>query len=200
MKRALLISLPFILVACVTKPARIVDMTARSVPGTTLPSDAIESVRYAENIKTYPLGRYVDPNNSRIMHESHSIYRVETTPKWNLRPNAPVAVPLGPTVNVRDSARHSAAVGDELVAELNRQKEATKAVIQGGQVVSQKLGDLASSLQQTRQIAAQNAQLKQEVITAKQRLDALEEELRAKQRTERIAQPTEPPKGDKGDW
>jgi hypothetical protein len=35
-----------------------------------LPSDAIESVRYAENIKTYPLGRYVDPNNSRIMHET----------------------------------------------------------------------------------------------------------------------------------
>jgi hypothetical protein len=43
---------------------------ARSVSGTTLPSDAIESVRYAENIKTYPLGRYVDPNNSRIMHET----------------------------------------------------------------------------------------------------------------------------------
>ena len=200
MKRALLISLPFFFVACATKPARIVDMTARFVPGTALPSDGIESVRYAENIKTYPLGRYVNPNNSRIMHESHSIYRVETTPKWNLRPNAPVAVPLGPTVHVRDSARYSAAVGDELVAELNRQKEATKAVIQGGQIVSQKLGDLASSLQQAQQIAAQNAQLKQEVITAKQRLDALEEELRAKHRTERIAQPAEPPKGDKGDW
>jgi len=200
MKRALLISLPFLLVACATKPARVVDMTTRSVPGTTIPTDGIESVRYAENIKAYPLGRYVDPNNSRIMHEGHNIYRVETTPKWNLHPNEPVCVPLGPITRIRDSAKNPNPVGDELVAEMNRQKEATKAVIQGGQVVSQKLGDLASGLQQTHQIAIQNAQLKQEVITAKQRLDALEEELRAKQRTERIPAPGNPPKDEKADW
>ena len=126
MHRAILISLPFLLVACATKPPRVVDMTALSVPGTTLPSDGIESVRYAENIKTYPLGRYVDPNNSRIMHEGHSIYRVEKTAKWNLHPNEPVSVPLGPITHVRDSARTASPIGDELVAELNRQKEATK--------------------------------------------------------------------------
>ena len=67
MKLTLLISMPLSLVACATKPARVVDMTARAVPGTTLPGDGIESVRYAENIKAYPLGRYVDPNNRRIM-------------------------------------------------------------------------------------------------------------------------------------
>ena len=178
MKLTLLISMPFVLVACATKPARVVDMSARAVPGTTLPSDGIESVRYAENIKTYPLGRYVDPNNSRVMHEGHPIYRVETTAKWNLHPNEPVAMPLGPTIHVRDAARHSAVVGEELVAELNRQKEATKTVIQGGQVVSQKLGELTTALQKTQQIATQNVQLKQEVNTTKQRLDALEEELR----------------------
>ena len=178
MKFTLLIFIPFVFVACATKPARVVDMSARAVPGTTLPSDGIESVRYAENIKTYPLGRYVDPNNSRLMHEGHSIYRVETTAKWNLHPNEPVAVPLGPTIHAPDSARHAAAVGDELVAELNRQKEATKTVIQGGQVVSQKLGELTTALQKTQQIATQNVQLKQEMNTTKQRLDALEEELR----------------------
>ena len=178
MHRAILITLPFLLAACATKPSRIVDMTARSVPGTTLPSDGIESVRYAENIKTYPLGRYVDPNNSRIMHEGHSIYRVEKTARWNLHPNEPVSAPLGPVTHVRDSARTGLPVGNELMAELNRQKEATKTVIQGGQVVSQKLGELTAALQKTQQVAVQNAQLKQEVNTAKQRLDALEEELR----------------------
>ena len=199
MKLALLISIPFVLVACATKPARFVDMSARAVPGTTLPSDGIESVRYAENIKTYPLGRYVDPNNSRVMHEGHPIYRVETTAKWNLHPNEPVAMPLGPTIHVRDTARHSAAVGEELVAELNGQKEATRTVIQGGQVVSQKLGELTTALQKTQQLAAQNVQLKQEVNTTKQRLDALEDELRK--------QPTNipPPVGktrpdDKPEW
>ena len=199
MKRAALFLLPFMLVACATKPACIMDAGARSVPGTTLPSDGIESVRYAENIKAYPLGRYVDPNNSRILHERHSIYRVETTAKWNLHPNEPVSMPLGP-VHIRNSARTTAPIGDELVAQLNQQKEATKAMVQGGQAVSQKLGELASRMQQTQEIAAQNAALKQEVNTAKQRLDALEEELRKQQRTARVPQPNDRTKDDKTDW
>jgi hypothetical protein len=174
-------------------------MSPRAVPGTTLPSNGIETVRYTENIKTYPLGRYVDPNNSRVMHEGHSIYRVETTAKWNLHPNEPVAVALGPTIHVSDSALHAAAVGDELVAELNRQKEATKTVIQGGQVVSQKLGELTTALQKTQQIAAQNVQLKQEVNTTKQRLDALEEELR-KPRTITPAPAGKTRPDDKPEW
>ena len=198
MKRALLFSLPFFLVACATKPARIVDKSARLVPRTTLPSEGIESVRYAENLKTYPLGRYVDPNNSRIMHEGHSIYRVETTAKWNLHPNEPVSAPLGPVVHISDSARTISPVGDELVAELNRQKEATKAVIQGGQVVSQKLGELAGSLRETQLMTVQNAQLKQEVDTAKQRLNALEEQLRAKPSTPPAKQ--QPEQFEKSEW
>ncbi|MEO6785060.1 MAG: hypothetical protein ABI318_02915, partial [Chthoniobacteraceae bacterium] len=165
MKFVLLIPIPFLLAACATKPARVVNMGSRAVPGTTLPGAGVESVRYAENLKAYPLGRYIDPNNSRIMHEGHSIYRVETTTKWNLHPNAPVSVPLGP-VRVRDAAKATSPVGNELLAELNQQKEATKAVMQGGQVVTQKLNELAGKLQQTQQIAAQSAQLKQEVDTA----------------------------------
>ena len=178
MKFVLLFTLPLLLVACAAKPPRTVDISAHAVPGTTLPSEGIESVRYAENIKEYPLGRYIDPNNSRIMHEGHNIYRIETTAKWNLHPNEPVSVPLGPATHVRDSARTASLVGDELVMELNRQKEATKTVIQGGQVVSQKLGELTTALQQTQQVVGQNAQLKQDVNTTKQRLDALEEDLR----------------------
>ena len=200
MKLALLLPLPLLLVACATKPVHSVETSPRAVPGTTLPSEGIESVRYAENLKAYPLGRYVDPNNSRIMHEGHSIYRVETTAKWNLHPNEPVAVQLGPTAHVPDQARATAPVGDELVAQLNQQKEATKAMMQGGQAVSQKLGELAGKLQQTQELAAQNIQLKQEVNTARQRLDALEESLRQQQRAARVTQPANGPKKDKADW
>ena len=187
------------LAACASRHEPVVRVTPSSVPGTTLPSDGIESVRYAENIKAYPLGRYVDPNNSRIMHEGHSIYRIETTAKWNLHPNVPVSVPLGP-VRVRDTAKTTSPVGNELVAELNQQKEATKAVMQGGQAVSQKLSELANKLQQTQQIVTQNAQLKQEVDNTKQRLDALEDALRKQQRAERVTAPAQAPKDDKSEW
>ncbi|MDQ3624838.1 MAG: hypothetical protein M3463_20545, partial [Verrucomicrobiota bacterium] len=98
------------------------------------------------------------------------------------------------------SARTTGPLRDELTAELNRQRDATKAVIQGGQVVSQKLDKLSSSVQQTRQVAAQNALLQQEVNTTKQRLDALEEELRRKQRAERATAPIPAQKDDKSEW
>lgn len=199
MKVSTLFLFPMMLAACASRPTKAMRMSAYDVPGTTLPSEGMESVRYAENIRTYPLGRYVDPGNSRIMHERHSIYRVETTPKWNLHPNEPVSVPLGPVVPVRDSARATSPVGDELVAELNRQKEATKTVIQGGQVVSQKLGELTTALQKTQQVAVQNAQLKQEVNSTKQRLDALEEELR-KQPTTTPVPTTKARSDDKPEW
>ena len=191
MKISPLLFLPMILAACASRPTPPMRMSAHDVPGTALPGKGVESVRYAENIKAYPLGRYVDPSNSRIMHEGHRIYRVETTPKWNLHPNESVVVPLGPR-RVRDSARVASPVGDELIAELNQQKEATKAMMQGGQLVTQKLGELAGKLQQTQQVAAQNIQLKQEVDTAKQRLDALEEQLRAKPPTAPAKPQSEP--------
>jgi len=200
MKFVLLIPLSFLFASCATRHATVVRVTPHAVPGTTLPSEGMESVRYAENIRAYPLGRYIDPNNSRIMHEGHTLYRVESTSKWNLHPNRPVAVPIGPVTRIRDSARSAGPLSDELTVELNRQKEATKAVIQGGQIISQKLDQVSASVQQTRQMAAQNAQLQQEVDTTKQRLNALEEELRRKQRAERATAPVPAQKDDKSEW
>lgn len=197
MKISPLLFFPMMLAACAGRHPTAMRTGAHDVPGTALQIKGIQSVRYAENIKAYPLGRYIDPNNSRIMHEGHSIYRVETTAKWNLHPNEPVPMPRGP-FHIRDSARTTAPVGDELVAQLNQQKEATRAIMQGGEVVSQKLGELSGKLQQTQEIAAQNALLKQEMNTARQRLDALEEQLRAKPPTAPSKSPSE--KSEKPEW
>lgn len=199
MKVAPLIFLSIILSSCATRHASLVRTTPRAVPGTTLSSEGIESVRYAENIKTYPLARYVDPNNTRIMHEAHPIYRVETTGKWNLHTNPRVSLSSGRSGSVQDTTTASAPLRDELMAELNRQKEATRTVIEGGEAVSQKLGELANTVQQTKQIAEQNSQLQEDVNTTKQRLQTLEEELRKKQRAERTNQPVEEQK-EQSDW
>jgi len=165
-----------------------------------LPSEGPESVRYAENIKSYPLARYVDPNNSRIMHEAHPVYRIETTAKWNLHVNPRVSVATGPSARASDTPTASAPLRDELTVELNRQREATKTVIQGGEAVSQKLDQLANTIQQTKQIAEQNAQLREEADATKQRVKALEEELRKKQRADKTSEPREEQKDNPSDW
>ena len=64
--------LPLVLLtACASQPKPHV----RAIPGTVLPSEGVESVRYSENIKAYPIGRYIDPNDTLVMHERHTNLR-----------------------------------------------------------------------------------------------------------------------------
>ena len=151
------------------------------VPGTTLPSDNIESVRYPENIKAYNVGRYVDPNNGLVMHERHVVYRVETTAKWNLHPNAPATVALGPAVQIIDPARKDGPTTAEVIAEVNRQKAATQTVIDQGKRLNNTLTQISTALDASKQVAEQNQELRTEIDLTKQRLDLLETEIRGQQ-------------------
>lgn len=153
----------------------------KAVPGTVLPAEGVESLRYSENLKAYPIGRYVDPNNGLVMHERHTVYRIETTAKWNLHPNAPVTVPLGPALGIIDPARRDPPVNAEIIAEINRQKIATQTLLDQGATLNQTLSQFSGTFQVTKQLGEQNRQLREEISTTQQRLNALEQELRKKQ-------------------
>jgi len=58
------------------------------IAGMNVPPDDVENVRYGEAVKQYRSGRYIDPNNTRVMYERGAVYKVEEDPRWNLRPNA----------------------------------------------------------------------------------------------------------------
>lgn len=178
MNRSLLLLLiPVLHSSCATHRSAKVRMTPTFVPGNALPTAGVESVRYAENIKAYPMSRYIDPSNRLVMHEGHTIYRVETTPRWNLHPNVPVAIRLGP-MRLGSASKSASPVSDELVMEINRQKAATRTLIQGTAAVSTKLDELSQGVEKTRQLATETKELKQQVDTASQRMKALEQELR----------------------
>ena len=199
MKR-ILIFIPLIfLSACASNKPVVVQMP-RSVPGTTLATDDIESVRYGENLKAYSIGRYVDPNDGLVMHEAHTVYRVETTAKWNLHPNEPVNVPGGPVVGIIDPAHKDSPLTPEVVAEVNRQKAATMALIVQGQRMNQALNQLSKTLSATAQVAQENVQLKSEMTTSEKRLDALEEDFRKAQTEAPFTAPVTPSVKGTNDW
>ncbi|MGH7989864.1 MAG: hypothetical protein ACREDS_06745, partial [Limisphaerales bacterium] len=112
-----------------------------AVSGMTLTTGDMESVRYGENMKAYLIGRYVDPNNGLVMHEAHTIYRVETTAKWNLHPDvypyAPGNLPGGPVIGIIDPAHEDSPTTPEIVAEVDRQKAATQTLIAQSQRMNQ---------------------------------------------------------------
>ena len=199
MKR-ILIFIPLIfLSACASKKPVIVQMPP-AVSGTILETEDMESVRYGENLKAYSIGRYVDPNGGLVMHEAHTVYRVETTAKWNLHPNEPVNVPGGPVVGIIDPAHKDSPLTPEVVAEVDRQKAATMALIVQGQRMNQALNQLSKTLSATAQIAQENVQLKSEMTTSEKRLDALEEDFRKSQTEAPFTAPATPSVKGTNDW
>jgi hypothetical protein len=198
MKR-ILIFIPLILLsACASKKPVVVQMP-RSVPGTILTTGDMESVRYGENLKAYSIGRYVDPNGGLVMHEAHTVYRVETTAKWNLHPNAPVTVPGGPVLGIIDPAHKDSPVTPEVVAEVDRQKAATMALMVQGQRLNQALNQLSKTLSVTAQVSVENARLKNDVTTTEKRLDVLEDQFRKTQTEAPFTTSPVPTKGT-NDW
>jgi hypothetical protein len=157
--------LTLLAVSCAAKPPPVVKV--QSTPSRTVRAGS--GVRFPERIKAYPLGRYVEPNHRGVMHEAHTIYRIEATPKWDLSGRAGAPRPAPPEGGRTCLSRN------ELLVALNRQREATQSVIQSGQSVSSKLTDLATSLQKNQQaLAGQNAEIRQELESTRRRLETLE--------------------------
>lgn len=184
-----------LLPSCASKPKQRVVTVGPEDSGRLLNRGETAAVRHPEAIIAYPVGRYVEPRRRGIMHEAHTVYRVEKTPRWNLaRPagarTTPIATP--------PPSRSAAAVpsGSEIAVELNRQRQATQAVIQSGQVVSDKLADMTAALQQNRVLAEQNAAVRKEIEATRLRLEALEKEVQSRP----AATPIPDPKAGEEPW
>ncbi|MGC4015086.1 MAG: hypothetical protein QM755_11310 [Luteolibacter sp.] len=163
-----------LLASCASKPAQRIVPVTPEMSGRMLKRGETTSVRHPEVVKAYPVGRYVEPRKRGVMHEAHTLYRVESSPEWNLtRPPGPPTIPMPTSTAAKP-------LGSELTVELNRQRQATQAVIQGGQVVSDKLTEMTAALQQNRVLAEQNAAMRKELQTTQQRLETLEHEMRSR--------------------
>lgn len=97
---------------------------ARALPVNTesLGSRNRDRLRTPEIVKAYPVGRYVDLNSGRVMHEKHTIYRVEEDAAWNTwnaakgGENRPIngVDPLGASVKVSQISRaHLSAMAEQ---------------------------------------------------------------------------------------
>jgi hypothetical protein len=171
--------------ACATQPTpglvttQQVPMLPVEVAGTAL--EAPESVRTEEALKSYPHGRYVDPGDANVMHEAGVIHRVEQSPEWNLRPNGPQNLDLGPVTARRDEAAANNPYTAELEQLFKQQQQYMAAIIEQNDATSKALATVqekAAALEETRQeqarlktqlegLAQDNQQLRQELEEAR---------------------------------
>jgi hypothetical protein len=127
-------------------PPPVVQPAPAPVAGTELDQNNVENVRVGETLKAYPAGRYVDPNDPDVMHEAHVIYRREAGADWNLNPNAPTVVPLGPVLAVGDPAREPAPLPAELEQKMAEQNQLMASLIEQNEALSAQLAKLSNEI------------------------------------------------------
>lgn len=124
---------------------------AAPVAGTQLDESKAEQVRHGEGLKAYPINRYVDTNDPNVMHEGHVVYRREASAGWNLNPNAPTVVPLGPALAVSDGARQPNPLSAELEQKIAEQNQLMASLIEQNESLSKELGRLNKEIGEIRQ-------------------------------------------------
>jgi hypothetical protein len=166
MKILRLIPLMF-LTACSTTP----KLTLRPQQPPSAADNA--AVRYPDTVRSYHFGRYVDPNDSLVMHEKHVMYRVEENSRWDLHPHQTDNTVFQFT-SPPDSAFAPIPTNDAILAEVNAQKLATARIMAQAKDLASALAQFQVVLQQTRTNFQEMAILRASVVQMKKQLDALE--------------------------
>lgn len=121
------------------------------VAGTDLDQTNVEKVRVSETLKSYPVNRYVDPTDPNVMHEAHVVYRKEAGASWNLNPNAPTVVPLGPVLAVADPAKTPGPLPAELESKMAEQNQLVASLIEQNEALTKQLAQLNQDVAALRQ-------------------------------------------------
>lgn len=117
-----------------------------SVSGTDLDQTNTEKVRVSESVKAYPVGRYLDPKDPNVMHEAHVVYRHEAGASWNLNPNAPTVVPLGPVLAIADPAKTPNPLPPELEQKMAEQNQLVASLIEQNEALTKELANLGKQI------------------------------------------------------
>ena len=166
-----LLLIPFLLLAaCASRAPKKTTVVAVAPPSRAANAAVL---RTGEQVREYRFGRYVDPSDPLVMHEGHPVYRVETTAGWDLRPGN--GRPPAPRPS---AAQASVSANDAVVAEVNKQRAATRAFTEQTARLNERLREMAQATAQTQELAKQNLSLKRDVTTLRERLDSMESQLR----------------------
>lgn len=168
-----------------------------------IPMESTASIRRAEQVKAYPVSRYIDPANPNVMHERHVIYRVEQPQRWRITEpsGAPLASKtlLGTVAGVREPHYIPSPLGQEIGVEVGRIKE-ERAKVQEAIRRSEQVSDATLALTRAandnlRSIAEENRALKE-------RLDDLERKLAelSVRQPQPAEQPSAPPAPQAADF
>lgn len=171
------------LAGCTTPPKVAVSLRPLSPPV----AESLDALRYGEVVRSYAVGRYIDPNHAEMMHEHHSLYRVEASARWNLHPDLTHSVGVGLLNPPRDAAYTLPQTNDVILVELSRQKQATERVMWEAFQLAEMYDQVKKVLEQMVEVAKNQAWVKARLANNERRVSEVSKGL------ENLSQSIHPP-------
>ena len=152
-----------LMMGCASKPVVYYQVPVDNKATVAQPPRNVDGLRFQENVKAYPLGRYSDSHNPRIMHERHLAYRIEQDSTWDYSPNQSFIVPLGKAaVSQPNSVSSFKSALSEV--EIKKQQDRNGLLLEQNKMLSQKLDKIEKENKQIAQLAKENQKLQEELI------------------------------------
>ena len=162
--------------ACASQKVTEVPSAAPVVADTVLDPTNQENVRNSSVIQTLSVGPTQDPTNPNIREDAHNIERVVEPESWNLHPNVPTAINMGPIVAVNDPNRQAEPMTPELVQKIQQENQLLKVTSEQNDAMAVKIAQLQDLLKTKQMTDQENADLMARVA----QLEKAQKELEAK--------------------
>ena len=162
--------------ACASQKVTDVPSAAPVVADTVLDPTNQENVRNSSVIQTLSVGPSQDPTNPNIREDAHNIERVVEPESWNLHPNVPTAINMGPIVAINDPNRQAEPMTPELVQKIQQENQLLKVTSEQNDAMAAKIAELQALLKTKQMTDQDNANLTARVA----QLEKAQKELEAK--------------------
>ena len=172
----LLILIAACLSACASQKVTEVPSAGPVVADTVLDPTNQENVRNSSVIQTLSVGPSQDPTNPNIREDAHTIERVVEPESWNLHPNVPTAINMGPIVAVNDPNRQAEPMTPELIQKIQQENQLLKVTAEQNDAMAAKIAELQALLKNKQMTDQDNAGLTARVA----QLEKAQKELEAK--------------------
>jgi hypothetical protein len=172
----LLVLVAACLSACASQKVTEVPSAAPVVADTVLDPTNQENVRNSSVIQTLSVGPTQDPTNPNIREDAHNIERVVEPESWNLHPNVPTAINMGPIVAVTDPNRQAEPMTPELIQKIQQENQLLKVTAEQNDAMAAKIAELQALLKTKQMTDQENSDLTARVA----QLEKAQKELEAK--------------------
>jgi hypothetical protein len=143
-----------VIVACQSQPQAVIVPVPQAkesiakAQASNAPLGSKANVRSSESVKVYGINRYVDPNDSRILHERHAIYRLEEQPSWVTRSRSSSdQVLLGPLLGLKRPEYTPEALPGETARDLAKTRQDLKTNEEVLHILQQNQQDLTRNVE-----------------------------------------------------